>query len=44
MLRGQILQRVILQVGFLERAMHKLLFVALLAACVVNIACLCGHL
>jgi hypothetical protein len=24
--------------------MHKVLFVALLTACMVNVACLCGHL
>jgi hypothetical protein len=28
----------------LEPAMHKALFFALLAACAVNVACLCGHL
>jgi hypothetical protein len=29
---------------FSEPPMHKALFFALLAACAVNVACLCGHL
>jgi hypothetical protein len=29
---------------FSETAMHKALFFTLLAACAVNVACLCGHL
>ncbi len=29
---------------FLEPAMYKMLVVALFAACMVNVACLCGHL
>jgi len=33
-----------LRARFLEPAMHKMLVVALLTACAVNIACLCGHL
>jgi hypothetical protein len=28
----------------LEPAMYKMLVVALFTACVVNVACLCGHL
>jgi hypothetical protein len=27
-----------------EPAMNKALIVALLAACMINVACLCGHL
>jgi hypothetical protein len=30
--------------AFLEPTMHTLLAVALLTACVVNVACLCGYL
>ncbi len=29
---------------FPEPAMHTVLIVALLTACMVNLACLCGHL
>ena len=33
-----------LRARFSEPAMNKMLVVALLTACAVNIACLCGHL
>ena len=33
-----------LRARFSEPAMHKMLVVALLTACAINIACLCGHL
>jgi hypothetical protein len=29
---------------FSEAAMNKLLVVALFTACLINVACLCGHL
>jgi hypothetical protein len=33
-----------LRARFSEPAMHKVLIVALLTACLVNVACLCSHL
>jgi hypothetical protein len=33
-----------LRIQFLEPAMLKVLFAALLAACLINVACLCSHL
>jgi hypothetical protein len=33
-----------LRARFSEPAMHKVLFVALLTACAVNVVCLCSHL
>jgi hypothetical protein len=33
-----------LDLRFPEAAMNKLLVVALFTACLVNVACLCGHL
>jgi hypothetical protein len=33
-----------LRARFSEAAMQKVLIVALLTACAVNLACLCGHL
>ena len=38
MLRGQFFKQ------FSEPAMYNMLVVALFTACVVNVACLCGHL
>ncbi len=38
MLRGRFFKR------FSEPAMYNMLVVALFTACVVNVACLCGHL
>ena len=38
MLRGRFFKQ------FSEPAMYNMLVVALFTACVVNVACLCGHL